>query len=114
MNYYQALKLQDTGLYHYTCTNGDHTYAVGYCADGCPGHATPEEAQEHYRQYTLDTQTHYNGVNNDTQRKCEVCGEWTQHYALVEHRRYALCDEHRNRDELEKLVKLEDSFSSSW
>jgi ferredoxin len=113
MNYYQALKLADTGLYHYTCTNGNHSYAVGYCASGCPGHATPEEAFEHYRQYILDTRVNYDGLDQNTQRKCAVCGEWTQHFALVESRRYPLCDAHRNREELDKLV-IQGNVISSW
>src|ERR1039458_152792 len=41
------------------------------------GHATKEEACECYRKYLLDTTLCLDGCNDDTQRKCKICGEWT-------------------------------------
>lgn len=78
----------------------------------CPGHKTPEEAAEHYRQYKLDN-VRYDGKYHDEMRKCEICGNWTEHFALIDYRSYALCDEHRNRENLEKVFPLYGNYISS-
>lgn len=109
MNMYEALQMRDaegnSGLWHYTVTNDDRTLPVGYCAQNCPGHATPDEAREHYRLYLLDHAT-YDGFLNDEQRRCERCGKWTQHYASIpiNMERHILCDEHCNRETLDVVM----------
>lgn len=106
MNYYDAREKADavgkpTGLYHYTAQNDSHIYAVGYCAQDCPGHPTPDEAREHFRLYLLDN-ARYDGVL----RECEVCSAWTQGYAHIPlaMERHILCDEHRSRETLDKVM----------
>ena len=119
MNYYQPRELKDkdgnpSGIWHYTCMNDGRIWPVGYCAQGCPGHDTKEGAYEHYRQYELDT-SRYDGTYSGTQRKCEICGEWTQRFASVgpDHMEmHTLCDAHRNRETLDTLVEAGDSFGS--
>jgi hypothetical protein len=115
MNYYTVSELakdgQATSLYHYTVTNDGRTRPTGYCADGCPGHSTPDEAREHYRQYILDT-ARFDGQYR-AQFHCEVCGAWTQGFASTEQTMYHLCDEHRNRAALESLVGLPGDMMSS-
>jgi hypothetical protein len=111
MNYYDAREMRNTqgdpgGLWHYTLQNDDRIYPVGYCAQGCAGHATPEEAREHYRLYLLDNARYDDGVMIDEMRKCEVCGEWTMFYAHIplNMERHILCDEHRNRETLDRVM----------
>lgn len=123
MNYYQPRELKDkdgnpSGIWHYTCMNDGRIWAVGYCAQGCPGHDTKDGAYEHQRQYELDN-ARYNGkLGNEhhrEERKCEICGEWTDGYASVGMggmERYILCDQHRNRESLDTLVEAGDSFGS--
>ena len=67
-----------TGLWHYCYANSEGTRPIGYCAQDCPGHATPEEAELHQRQYVLDHEVrHYEDC--DAQKRCLVCEQWTQH-----------------------------------
>lgn len=114
MNYYGPREIADEngtgiGKWRYTVRNDDRVYAVGYCADGCPGHDTPEEAREHYRQYTLD---HAHEAEFRPPSECLICGAWTPKGFDVDHHTYALCDEHRTREHLDPLVKPGDAISS--
>ena len=102
----------DTKLWHYTCRNDDSIWPVGYCSNNCPGHATAEEAQEHYKQYLLDERV-YISTNDDTMRKCKECGEWTSDMLMVDGwPRFDLCKAHQIREVYEKLVKVGSSASS--
>ena len=110
MNYYDAREMSDRqgdprGLWHYTAQNDDRIFPVGYCAQGCAGHATPEEAREHYRIYLLDN-AQYDHTMHQEQRKCEVCGSWTQGYASIplNMEQHILCNEHRNRETLDRVM----------
>ena len=47
MNYYQARKMIDKDLWHWTCQNDDHVWAAGACRDAACIHKTAEEAEEH-------------------------------------------------------------------
>jgi len=96
----------DAGKWRYTTSNRRvGTYAIGYCADGCPGHDTPEEAEAHQREYELDRCLRLDGRYVDAQHKCVVCNEWTQGFAhfVPMGAHYDLCDEHRTREQVEKL-----------
>lgn len=113
MNYRQARELKDEdgkgrGLWHYTNMNDSRIWPEGYCADGCPGHPTPEGAEEHYREYLLAT-ADFQGRIANAQRKCvhPGCDAWTQRNAQVGPGRletYMLCDLHCNRNGLEKVM----------
>lgn len=79
------------------------------------GHETAEEACECYKRYLLDNRVNFEfGTTEDTQHRCEVegCENWTQKVAMVDHRTYNLCDEHRNMEALEGLVVVGSSVSS--
>jgi hypothetical protein len=103
MNYYDAREIkkdgEPSGLWHYTVTNDGYTSPVGYCAQDCPGHPTPKEASEHYRQYLLDTSTCVVTVGD--YNPCEVCGALTNKMAGVHGiPTYRLCEEHATRDQI--------------
>ncbi len=70
------------------------------------GHATAEEACDCYREYLLDHRLQLRDPppNPPTLSKCVVCGVYTAGVAELGMDRWALCDEHRNRVEVEKLV----------
>lgn len=120
MNYYDAREMageqgKPSGIWHYTAENDGRIFPVGYCAQGCAGHATPEEAREHYRLYLLDN-ANYEDRLVSTQQKCEVCGEWTQGIASipVNMESHVLCDEHRNRETLDKIMYRVGHIVSSY
>lgn len=135
MRYYAASQVKSSGLWHYTCRRKDDVYPVGYCSiyetcpdckgmgyggtcqnenckygvvpkvNPCPGHATPEEACEHYREYVLDKARYTH--SEDTQQKCEICSEWTTGHALIDgYHMHILCDKHANKESLEKVYPL--------
>lgn len=78
----------------------------------CPGHDTPEDACNHYREYLIDN-ARYDYNMGDMQKKCEICGTWTQHMAAVPMASiyHTLCDEHRNREYLDKVMS---PVGESW
>lgn len=121
MNYYEPLQRQTDKRWDYTRRNDGQIWAIGYCAGGQEdpyhedGHETPEEACECYKNYLLDNQVKLDfGTTEDTQHRCEMegCEEWTQKVAMVSHRTYNLCDDHRNVESLRELVSVGVSFGS--
>jgi hypothetical protein len=120
VNYYEARQIINpsegpSGLWHYTCKNGRRVWPVGHCAEGCPGHPTKEEAEEHYRQYLIEHAAF--GTIRNQQRKCQKCGAWTQGMAQLgpgRERIYILCEEHQTREVLQELVPRPTWAASSW
>ncbi len=117
MNYYQAREIlkdgEPSGKWHYTVWNDNRIMPVGYCAQGCEGHETREGAYEHQTAYLLDHQTRYDGEWAGTQYQCMVCKTWTSKFASVDHQKFTLCDEHRNREQVAKLFgTVADAISS--
>jgi hypothetical protein len=143
MNYYKARERKSDGRFNFTCMNDDRVWAVGYChafrdftdeereqwhiSDSkvethrsfaskyhTDGHATPEEAVECFKQYTLDHELQL-GLRSETQMlKCAVCGSWTQLGAMVGHSRFwPLCASHNFREEVERLYKAPSEIASS-
>jgi hypothetical protein len=79
------------------------------------GHETSEEACECYKRYLLDNRVNLEfGTSEDTQHRCEYdgCETWTQKLAMVDHRSYHLCDDHRNVESLRELVVVGTSMGS--
>lgn len=117
MNYYQPRELKDKegkalGLWHYTCMNDGKVWPVGYCAQGCPGHADKEGAYQHQKEYLLDT-ARFDGAFVDAQRPCEICKAWTSKFADDSSGgKHILCDEHRNREGLAQILEVGDVISS--
>lgn len=119
MNYYGPRQLADadgrpSGLWHYTVRNGDAVWAIGYCADGCPGHDTPEVAMEHQRQYEVDHAV-LDGTVYTSYHACQVCGRLTNRTAMWGPGNMDmawLCDDHRTRDHLRALVSVGHAIAS--
>lgn len=107
MNYDEPRQRQDNHLWHYTRKNDNQIWPIGYCADSCPGHSTPEEARDHYRSYMFDNHLSLDHTMSNQQRHCEApdCNEWTQKFAMLgQWQMFILCDAHRNRATIELLV----------
>lgn len=114
MKHYKARQHQETSKWKYTVENDGRIYEVGYCAeDQCLGHDTPEEAQEHYKQYLLDTrQKFYNPSDGHAMYKCEECGTFTMGHVDISNHAIMLCEKHQTREIVEKLFKVGESWSS--
>ena len=116
MNYYAARQRKSDMLWHYTCMNDDLIWPVGACADGCPGHATADEAREHQKQFLLDNARYFD-VSGWPKHKCSVDGceqEATRAAETPGHfwHHHVFCAEHCTREELAKLVHVGESASS--
>lgn len=69
-----------TGKWHFTYANSKGVATHRCCAD-CPGHDSADLAYEHYLKYVSD---HAQFAKDEkTQKKCEVCGEWTSGIAYT-------------------------------
>lgn len=105
MNYAQARQRQDTKLWDWTVMNDKIIHRHDPCSESC-AHETQAEADKHFYDWSLEQVQEY--TDSDVQRKCAVCGTWTQK-SLGNHQFWLvispefLCDEHRNKDELMKL-----------
>jgi hypothetical protein len=117
MNYYAAreLKTKDgkpSGLWHFTKMRDGQIWAVGYCADACPGHKTKEEAYAHYKKYLLERQTTFNLVLHNW-TSCVACDRPTRYAAQVGAIEvYPLCEKCMNLSTLETLVEVGEEVSS--
>jgi hypothetical protein len=79
----------------------------------CLGHDTPEEAEEHYKQYLLDRIDFQRPDHiKDQQLKCQICGKWTQSTVGPGMRFFVLCDEHLNRAAVSELLSVGESWES--
>lgn len=92
-----------TGRYHMVSYSDESPppliLPIGYCAEQCPGHTTPEGAQAHYYDYLADRAAMRK--QEDVARKCVVCGAWTQTEMWTPgefHHHAVLCPEHATRD----------------
>lgn len=139
MNYYEPKQRKSDGKWDYTrngCATGychtfkpfekefveqfhisdrevekHNSFADKYHADG---HDSADEACECYKQYQLDHTLQLDHEDVNQQRKCEVCGEWTTKFAMLDCSLFHLCDEHRTREEVEKLYSASTFSMSSW
>lgn len=134
MNYYSARKRSTDGKFDFTCENGTGAFPVGYCHAFWryweaksyrgpklspeqieaetrfmekyhdSGHDTPEEAEACYKDYLLDHELKLNLKASDQQRKCRVCKEFTEFYAMIGTASlFFLCLEHNNREQVSLL-----------
>jgi hypothetical protein len=141
MNYLKPRQRASDKRWDYTQMNDGRVWPIGYCAgfrEYTPeqrkaflmndnwyakyeanrakyhedGHATSEEACECYKQHELDESLHFD-VDSHSKQKCEVCEEWTEKRAMVGgYRHFVLCEKHANREEVEKLYTVGESWES--
>lgn len=116
MRYLMARESKDeqgkpTGKWHFTERYDNDIVAVGYCARNCPGHATSQEAAEHYRQYMLDI-ANFDAQRWEREEPCRVCGALTVGLAVIpgHHLPVTLCEIHRNREGLAQAMPIVEMF----
>lgn len=121
MNYYAARQVEvgpNAGRWHYTCRNDDRIWPVGLCQDGCHGHASPEEAQEHYRRYLLGLMKKRGPKEQEwPKEKCclKECNSEAKY--LIDcpghmGMHFEVCEAHNFVDAIAHLVKVGESMSS--
>lgn len=80
-------------------------------ATPCPGHATKEEAQDHYKQYLLDSMTFVSKQGEWPKNKCEAkdCNQEGTHVCLIPcgyGSYFQVCKEHADRESISSLVHV--------
>ena len=134
MNYYESKQRKTDGKWDYTRNKRPTGYCCAYreipkdadtliCEEHhdtshkhhVDGHNTEEEAIACYKEYLLDHELRLDREMSNNQQKCRVCGDWTQKYADIGlTQMFILCDEHNNREEVEKLYQAPSLSMSSW
>lgn len=96
---------------HWQCEKNEaETHKHKYHTDG---HATKEEAYACYKAYMLDNELRLDHIHKNAMYPCLVCKTFTQREATVgPWASFVLCDQHCNREEVEKLYKAGDSWHS--
>jgi len=81
------------------------TRRAGYCARGCPGHGSREEALAHYLQFQLDCEADLWLERRSSPSECEICGETTTLRARLGRntKPFVLCREHQSTSSLQTL-----------
>lgn len=138
MNYYSAMQRRSDNRWEYTC----NSRATGYCKEYSDpdtwqsvrkymsdeeveqirsfkekyhnhAHETEKEACDCYKEYMLDHRLKLGMKDNNTQRKCENCKEWTQCMAGVGfYRMWNLCEKCQTREIISELYSVGESWES--
>lgn len=81
------------------------------------GHATKEEACECYKEFLLDTHSHFPAKEPEQasqQFKCQVCGAWTACTAQVgAYGLFFVCPEHCTREHVAELMRISTAVAKS-
>jgi hypothetical protein len=80
---------------------------AGYCAAGCAGHDTREEALAHQLQYQLERETDLWLDRRAPTARCEICGEATTLRARLGRKTklFVLCTRHQSTSSLQVLSR---------
>ena len=100
MAHYQPLKTTFDNKWRYTVTDSSGT-RTHICCLNCSGHENSEEAYQHYLMYSIQNAKKH--IDQDNQKKCEICQTWTQNFFSLDFNFHYLCDEHLNAESLQSL-----------
>lgn len=80
---------------------------IGYCAFGCAGHDSSEDALAHHLQYQLDRETDLWLDRRTLGGKCEMCNEHTTLHARLGRgtKLFRLCKTHHTTNSLKSLFR---------
>lgn len=89
----------------------DRVRASGPCAQHEDGHTTREEAERHFYEWTIARLGTV--LLKDAQRKCEICGAWTDGGLVPGSlgRVTVLCEDHRTKEHWAGLNPFEPGLS---
>jgi hypothetical protein len=96
----------DAGKWYAVVIDGQAVRRAGYCAVGCSGHESSDEALAHHLQYQLDRETEL-WLERHVPRDCEICGDPTTLRARLgrDTRVFVLCRQHQSTHSLQKIVE---------
>ena len=80
---------------------------IGYCALGCAGHGSSDDALSHHLQYQLDRETDLWLDRRSLGGECEICGEHTTLHARLGRstKLFRLCHTHHTTSSLKILFR---------
>jgi hypothetical protein len=96
----------DAGRWYTVITErGSTPRRTGYCAVGCKGHETADEALSHHLQYQLDRETDFWLERRAAPVECEICGQPTTLRARLGRgtKLFVLCSRHQTTNSLQTL-----------
>ncbi|MGH8132175.1 MAG: hypothetical protein ACRETP_02925 [Steroidobacteraceae bacterium] len=95
----------DAGKWYAVVIERQAVRRTGYCALGCPGHDSSDQALAHHLQYQLDRESDLWLDRRSPPRDCEICGEPTTLRARLgrDTKLFVLCREHQSTHSLQKL-----------
>jgi hypothetical protein len=95
----------DAGKWYTVVVERQAVRRAGYCASGCSGHDSSEEALAHHLQYQLDRETDLWLDRRATPADCEICGERTTLRARLGRgtKLFVLCQRHQTSSSLKTL-----------
>ena len=96
-----------TGKWFAIILESQRTRRAGYCARGCPGHGSSEEALAHYLQFQLDCESDLWLERRSLASECEICGEVTTLRARLGRntKLFVLCRKHQSSSSLQTLFQ---------
>ena len=96
----------DTGKWYAVEISGQAVRRAGYCAAGCFGHESSDEALAHHLQYQLDRETDL-WLQRRVAQDCEICGDPTTLRARLGRntKLFVLCRQHQSTHSLQKVVQ---------
>lgn len=110
---YEARKLNDRELWHWTQTNNGITICWPPCKPDC-NHPTKQEAELHYYNYLMLPANMDTMEMVDEQHKCECkdgCEVMTGYvYGPLDTAFHWLCEQHRTPEEIKKIRPFSPGF----
>lgn len=96
----------ETGKWYAVEVERQAVRRTGYCALGCAGHESSEEALAHHLQYQLDRQTDL-WLDRRGAQDCEICGNPTTLRARLGRntKLIVLCQQHQSTHSLQKVFQ---------
>jgi hypothetical protein len=96
----------DAGKWYAVEISGQAVRRAGYCAVGCSGHESSDEALAHHLQYQLDRETDL-WLQRRVAQDCEICGDPTILRARLGRntKLFVLCRQHQSTHSLQKVAQ---------
>ena len=97
----------DAGKWYTVIIERQGVRRAGYCASGCPGHNSSEDALAHYLQFQLDREADLWLDRRSPPRECEICGARTTLRARLgrDTKLFVLCQQHQSTTSLQTLFR---------
>lgn len=97
----------DTGKWFTVVLDRKSSRRIGYCAFGCAGHESSDEAIAHHLQYQLDRETDLWLDRREMGGSCAICGVHTTLHARLgrKTRLFRLCTKHQTTSSLKILFR---------